>query len=129
MVCATKNNKVAEGHPTATKSWRCIPTPMRATQHQAKAWRATRGKESRVARRYQRGCVFKRGKREKVWICRWREDIVNPDGKPERIPHSVLLGPVSVITTKHDAQIVLADRLRQINVCQGPSRAPPQCDA
>lgn len=102
---------------------------MRATLHPAKAWRATRGKESRVARRYQRGCVFKRGKREKVWIGRWREDIVNPDGKPERIQHSVLLGPVSVITSKHDAQMMLEDRLRQLNVCQGPRRAPLQFDA
>src|SRR5260370_13878092 len=103
MVCATKNDKVAEGHPTATKSSRCIPTTMRATLHPAKAWRATRGKESRVARRYPRGCVFKRGKREKKWIGRWREDIVNPEGNSQRSPHSVQLGPVYVITRQHDA--------------------------
>src|SRR5260370_34800994 len=101
MVCATKNDKVAEGHPTATKSSRCIPTTMRATLHPAKAWRATRGKESRVARRYQPGCGFKRGKREKEWIGRWREDNRNPDGKTDGIQHSGRRGPGSVIASKH----------------------------
>src|SRR5258708_12310332 len=102
---------------------------MRATLHPAKAWRATRGKESRVARRYQRGCVFKRGKREKVWIGRWREDIVNPEGNPERIQDSVMLGPVSVIPSKHEAQMMLEDRLRQLNVCQAVPRAPLHFEA
>ena len=82
-----------------------------------------------MARRYQRGCVFKRGKREKVWIGRWREDIVNPDGKPERIQHSVMLGPVSVIPSKHEAQLMLEDRLRQLNVCQAVPRAPLHFEA
>jgi integrase len=82
-----------------------------------------------VARRYQRGCVFKRGKKEKVWIGRWREDIVSPDGRPDRIQHSVMLGPVSVITSKYEAQTMLEDRLRQLNVCQAVPRAPLHFEA
>src|ERR1700730_9592929 len=91
---------------------RCSPlfhSTMRATLIPAKAWRAARGKERRVARRYQRGCVFKRGKKEKVWIGRWREDIVNPDGSSDRIQHSMMLGLVSVIPSKHEAQMLLED--------------------
>ncbi len=102
---------------------------MRATLNPAKAWRATRGKEVRVARRYQRGSVLKRGKRRKVWIGRWREDIVNAEGQIERVQHSVLLGPVSVISSKYEAQMMLEDRLRQLNVCQAAPRAPLQFDA
>src|SRR5690242_21625531 len=33
-----------------------------------------------VRRRYQRGSLFKRGKREKVWVARWWEDVINADG-------------------------------------------------
>ena len=102
---------------------------MRATLNPAKAWRATRGKERRVARRYQRGCVFKRGKKEKVWIGRWREDIVSPDGSSNRIQHSVMLRPVSVITSKYEAQTMLEGRLRQLNVCQAVPRAPLHFEA
>jgi hypothetical protein len=102
---------------------------MRATLNPAKAWRATRGKERRVARRYQRGCVFKRGKKEKVWIGRWREDIVSPDGSSNRIQHSVILGPVAAIPSRNEAQIMLEDRLRQLNVCQSVRRAPLHFEA
>ena len=49
---------------------------------------------------------------------------MNPDGRPERIQHSVMLGLVSVITSKRDAQTMLEDRLRQLNVCQAAPRAP-----
>ena len=54
---------------------------------------------------------------------------MNPDGRPERIQHSVMLGLVSVITSKHNAQMMLEDRLRQLNVCQAAPRAPLQFDA
>ena len=33
-----------------------------------------------VRRRFQRGSLFKRGKREKVWVARWWEDVINADG-------------------------------------------------
>ena len=31
-------------------------------------------------RRYQRGRVFLRGKRNPVWVRRWREDVIQQDG-------------------------------------------------
>src|SRR5260370_27746571 len=33
-----------------------------------------------VRRRFQRGSLFKRGKREKICVARLLEDIINPDG-------------------------------------------------
>ncbi|HUZ45856.1 MAG TPA: tyrosine-type recombinase/integrase [Terriglobia bacterium] len=66
-------------------------------------------------RRYQTGCIFKRGKRRKVWVARWREDVIKPDGSRGRIQRSVVLGLVSEISTRRQAQTLLADRLRLLN--------------
>src|SRR5215467_725445 len=71
-----------------------------ATLQPEKARRATRERKWTVARRrYQSGCLFKRGKRRKVWIARWREDVIRPDGSPGRIQRSLVLGLVSEIPT------------------------------
>ena len=32
-------------------------------------------------RRFQSGCLFKRGKRRKVWVARWREDVLLDGGE------------------------------------------------
>ena len=47
-----------------------------------KGGRANHSKErKRMARcRYQDGCLFIRGKRRKVWVARWREDVILADG-------------------------------------------------
>ena len=54
---------------------------------------------------------------------------MNAQGQPERVQHSVLLGPISAISSKHEAQLMLEDRLRQINVCQAVPRAPLHFEA
>jgi len=51
-------------------------------------------------RRYQTGEVFKRNKHNPVWVGRYREDAIKPDGKTRRIYRSVILGPVSRLTEK-----------------------------
>jgi integrase len=66
-------------------------------------------------RRYQTGCVFKRGKRRKVWIARWREDVLCEDGKVGRILRSVVLGSVADLPTRKDAQVRLDEELRGVN--------------
>lgn len=82
----------------------------------AKARRATGGKECEVARhRYQTGCLFKRGKRNKVWVARWREDVIQPDGSPGRMHRTVVLGLVSEIPTRRQARTLLDERLRPLN--------------
>ena len=76
-----------------------------------KGWRASEGKEiSRMARRrYQRGCLFKRGTN---WILRYREDVLDADGNPLRVHRSVMLGQFS---GKKKAWQEAERRLRSLN--------------
>jgi integrase len=71
-------------------------------------------------RRYQTGCLYKRGKRRKVWIARWREDVLREDGKVGRILRSVVLGSVVDLPTRRQAQVRLEEQLRSVN--QGTSK-------
>jgi integrase len=66
-------------------------------------------------RRFQRGSVYKRGERKKVWVARYSEDVIGPDGAIGSIRRSVVLGTVAEIPTKRQAEQLLADRLRPIN--------------
>jgi hypothetical protein len=43
-------------------------------------------------RRFQHGSLFKRGKRSKMWVARWWEDVVGPDGNLERVRRSETIG-------------------------------------
>ena len=54
-------------------------------------------------RRYQAGCLFKRGKRRKVWVARWREDVLLESGQLGRLHKSVVLGLVADLPTRRDA--------------------------
>ena len=54
------------------------------------------GKETMARRRYQDGCLFIRGRvGRKVWVARWREDVIRPDGAITRTMRSQVLGSVS----------------------------------
>jgi len=59
--------------------------------------------------------VFKRGKRRKVWVARWREDVLCEDGKVGRTLRSVVLGSVADLPTRRDAQVRLHEELRAVN--------------
>lgn len=65
-------------------------------------------------RRYQTGCLRIRGKRRKVWIARWREDVLWSDGTLGRTMRSEVLGLVDEIP-KREAYKLLQARLRPIN--------------
>jgi integrase len=72
-------------------------------------------------RRYQTGRIFKRGKRRKVWVARWREDVIQANGNRGRIQRSVVLRLVSEIPTQRQAHTLLEERLRPLNQgLQGP---------
>jgi hypothetical protein len=71
-------------------------------------------------RRYQTGCLFKRGKRRKVWVARWREDVLLEGGQLGRLHKSVVLGTVAELPTKRHALSKLDEQLRPVN--QGTSR-------
>src|SRR5437867_11076967 len=76
-----------------------------------KGWRVNERKEiSRMARRrYQNGCLFKRGKN---WVLRYREDMLNPDGSVRRAHRSIVLGPLE---TKKEARRMAGTYLAQFN--------------
>ena len=62
--------------------------------------------------RYQRGHVFQRGTRAKVWYGMFREDIRKPDGQIERHLRKVRLGTVTELPTKSAARNCLLEHLR-----------------
>jgi integrase len=71
-------------------------------------------------RRYQAGCLFKRGKRRKVWVARWREDVLLESGQLGRLHKSVVLGLVADLPTRRDALTKLEEHIRPVN--QGTTR-------
>lgn len=66
-------------------------------------------------RRYQKGRVFLRGQKERVWVGRWREDMVQIDGSVRRIERSAILGAECELKTKRLAQRRLDLILCRIN--------------
>jgi integrase len=64
---------------------------------------------------FQKGSLFKRGTRKKVWVARWWEPVIGPDNVPGRIRRSEVLGTVAEIATKREAMQMLDDLLRKVN--------------
>jgi integrase len=72
--------------------------------------------------RLQYGSVSKRGKKNKVWIGRWREEVAGPEGSVSAVRRSVILGSVEELPSKREAERELWERLQSINAGkQGPS--------
>src|SRR5260370_10521380 len=61
-----------------------------------------RGVKMRL-RRYQRGYVYKAGRRIKVWYGMWREDIQKPDGTIVRRQRNIRLGALNELPTRSAA--------------------------
>ncbi len=70
---------------------------------------------SLARRRYQRGTLIQRGKRERVWVGRWLEDEIQPDGTIERVHKSEVLGSLKDFPTKRLAQRELDGRVSVVN--------------
>ena len=74
-----------------------------------------------MARRgFQKGQLFKSGKRRKMWVGRWREDVLLKSGEVGRIRRWQVLGSVAEIPTRNEAQALLDQRMRSAN--QGTTR-------
>src|SRR5215469_12959656 len=82
-----------------------------------KGGRANHSKERRRMARcqYQNGCLFIRGKRRKVWVARWRENVMLADGSASRVMRSVVLGPVSQIAGRREARKLLYAYINPVN--------------
>ena len=66
-------------------------------------------------RRFQEGSLYlQEGKRRKVWVGRWREDVIE-GGQVKRISRRVVLGTHSQFPTRRLAQRELVRRLAEIN--------------
>lgn len=65
-------------------------------------------------RRYQKGSIRKRGKRDPVWELQWWEDYIKPDGRIGRRRQSVTLGMVSEITLR-EARKLADEQVRPVN--------------
>jgi integrase len=70
---------------------------------------------SLARRRYQNGSLFLRGKREKVWVGRWLEDELRPDGTVERVHQSEVFGSLKDFPTKRLARRELDGRVSVVN--------------
>lgn len=71
--------------------------------------------DSLARRRFQRGSVYERGKRERVWVARWREDCIGPDNQVHRVSRKEVLGSKRDFPTKKLALRELEVRLAPIN--------------
>ena len=71
--------------------------------------------EQMARRRYQRGSVFLRGKRNQVWVGRWREDVIGPDGSARRIRKNEVLGTRKEFPTQKLALRELERRVGPVN--------------
>jgi integrase len=90
---------------------------MRATlESDTKKGRRVDGKEIMARRRYQDGCLFVRGRvGRRVWVARWREEVIRPDGAIASMMRSQVLGSVSSIPTRSEARKLLSSLLRPTN--------------
>lgn len=65
-------------------------------------------------RRYQRGSIRKRGKRQPIWELQWYEDYIKPDGAIGRKRESTVLGFVRDMT-RRQAFKAADEKLRPLN--------------
>jgi integrase len=66
-------------------------------------------------RSYQNGNLTLRGKRHKVWVARWREDVLGVDGSVQRVRRSFILGSLADIPTRRQARRLLDTKLCDLN--------------
>src|SRR5437867_9881616 len=84
---------------------------------------SSRKENSMARKRYQHGRVFLRGKKKEKWIARYREDVVEMNGKTRRVRRSVILGTKRELPTKRLAEWRLDALLARINCLEyRPSR-------
>jgi integrase len=79
------------------------------------ARRAIYGGIKMARRRFQQGSLFQRGRRQKVWVGRWWEETINPDGSIGRRRCAEVLGTVAELPSRSRAMEVLSKRLNPIN--------------
>jgi len=73
-------------------------------------------KEAVVARRrFQTGTLVKLGKRRRIWVIRWREDVLRDDGTVARVRRAETIGTIAEMPNRRDALAKMEERLREVN--------------
>ncbi len=67
-------------------------------------------------KRYQRGQLLQKGQRQKVWVARWREDVIRTDGSRYRLRRSEVLGTLKQYPTRRLAERALERRLAETEI-------------
>lgn len=75
-----------------------------------------KGFERMARKRYQRGQLFLKGKKQKLWVGRWREDMIRPDGSAHRSRKSEVLGTLKEYPTRRLAERALEQRLSETRI-------------
>lgn len=90
-----------------------MPTTLGSDTEQA---RRAIAKEALMARRrYQTGSILVRGTKRKVYVLRYYERVLLPNGSVGRTRKSVVLGLVSEIGTKRQAMMAATGCLHEVN--------------
>ena len=71
-------------------------------------------------RRFQTGTLSKLGKRRKVWVMRWPEDVLRDDGTVGRVRRAETIGTVADLPNRREALAKMEERFREVN--QGTRR-------
>ena len=66
-------------------------------------------------KRYQKGHLYKTGKRRQVWRARWVEPVVRSNGTVGRILRNEFIAEVRDVPTRRQAQSILDEKLRGLN--------------
>ncbi len=66
-------------------------------------------------RRFQRGSLILRGKKQKKWVAKWRDDEIEPSGFVRRVQRREVIGTKEEYPTKKLAQRALDQRLSDVN--------------
>jgi hypothetical protein len=88
-------------------------TTLRATQNRLSE--PSKGGKLARAKRFQYGSLFQRGKHNKVWVARWWEQTIDPEGKQVRIRRSETLGSIAELTSRRKAEQLLIRRMQRVN--------------
>jgi integrase len=79
------------------------------------AERALKGGELARKKHFQRGSLFKRGKKNKMWVARFYESVIGTNGEARVVRRSEIIGMVAELPTRRDAEVILSNRLRHLN--------------
>src|ERR1700747_1737029 len=85
------------------------------TQGIAEPRRASGERKLMTRSRYQNGSLTLRGRSNKVWVARWREDVLGLDGTVQRVRRSLVLGTLASIPKRRQARVLLDAKLCDLN--------------